>query len=259
MGRFGLLPLAFFSLQALFAGCHATASESDEAPAAPALAVSVQASFPSSEIFGIKLVNGEASQALISFTNDEEVPVTVNFIGGSLLTLDESATPVRNLSTANYGVEIPAGEKQTLPYSITTEMHPQDLRLSLISVLSKNVTQFFTVQAFNGTVSVVEPETSIFDPQIIFLYFFILAFFAGIVYFFYNVWVAPYFPQKRRGRGGDSKKPTSAAKKVDSDASPVDATSAGAASGFNSEWIPAHHIQKPEARKVKGARSKSRA
>jgi hypothetical protein len=25
--------------------------------------------------------------------------------------------------------------------------------------------RFFTVQAFNGTVSVVEPETSIFDPQ----------------------------------------------------------------------------------------------
>lgn len=137
----------------------------DEAAPAPSLAVSVQASFPSSEIFGIKLVNGQATQALLSFTNDEEVPVTVNFVGGSLATLEEPIRNVRNLSATNYGVQIAAGETQTLPYSLTTDMHPQDLRLNLISVLSKNFTQFYTIEAFNGTVSVVEPETSIFDPQ----------------------------------------------------------------------------------------------
>jgi hypothetical protein len=125
----------------------------------------VQASFPASEIFGIKIVNGQESQALLTFSNDEEVPVTVNFVGGSLMSLDEPSKAVRNLSTTTYGVEIAAGEKETLPYSLTTEMHPQDLRLNLISVISKNVTQFFTIQAFNGTISVVEPETSIFDPQ----------------------------------------------------------------------------------------------
>lgn len=125
----------------------------------------MQASFPASEIFGIKIVNGQQSQALLTFSNEEEVPVTVNFVGGSLMSLDEPSKPVRNLSTTTYGVEIAAGEKETLPYSLTTEMHPQDLRLNLISVISKNVTQFFTIQAFNGTVSVVEPETSIFDPQ----------------------------------------------------------------------------------------------
>jgi hypothetical protein len=125
----------------------------------------VEASFPASEIFGIKIVNGQESQALLTFSNEEEVPVTVNFVGGSLMSLDEPSKAVRNLSTTTYGVEIAAGEKETLPYSLTTEMHPQDLRLNLISVLSKNVTQFFTIQAFNGTISVVEPETSIFDPQ----------------------------------------------------------------------------------------------
>lgn len=125
----------------------------------------MEASFPASEIFGIKIVNGQESQALLTFSNEEEVPVTVNFVGGSLMSLDEPSKAVRNLSTTTYGVEIAAGEKETLPYSLTTEMHPQDLRLNLISVLSKNVTQFFTIQAFNGTISVVEPETSIFDPQ----------------------------------------------------------------------------------------------
>ncbi|EED12891.1 translocon-associated protein, alpha subunit, putative [Talaromyces stipitatus ATCC 10500] len=254
MGRFALLSLALFSLQTLFQGCLAAETSADEAAPAPSLAVSVQASFPSSEIFGIKLVNGQPTQALLAFTNEEDVPITVNFVGGSLATLDEPSRNVRNLSATNYGVQIPAGETQTLPYSLTTEMHPQDLRLNLISVVSKNVTQFFTIQAFNGTVSVVEPETSIFDPQIIFLYFFILAFFVGIFYFFYTVWIAPYFPQKRRGR--ESKK--AIVKKTDLDVPSPDAA-AVPTTAYNSDWIPAHHIQKPEARKVKGARSKSRA
>ncbi|OKL57757.1 hypothetical protein UA08_07008 [Talaromyces atroroseus] len=258
MGRFALLSLALFSLQAIFTGGLAAESPAgDEAPSAKALAVTIDASFPSSEVFGIKLVNGEVSQALLTVTNDEDAPVTVNFVAGSLSTLTEPFQIVRNLSAVTYGVQVPAGEKQVLPYSLTTDMHPQDLRLSLISVLSKNVTQFFTVQAFNGTVSVVEPETSIFDPQIIFLYFFILAFFAGIFYFFYTVWIAPYFPQKRRGR--DTKKSTVTAKKTDLDAATPEATTVSSATTYNSDWIPAHHIQKPEARKVKGARSKSRS
>lgn len=90
----------------------------------------------------------------------------------------------------------------------------------------------------------------------IFLYFFILAFFAGIFYFFYTVWIAPYFPQKRRGR--DSKRAGVATKKTDLDVPSPDAA-VPSASSYNSDWIPAHHIQKPEARKVKGTRSKSRA
>ena len=72
---------------------------------------------------------------------------------------------VRNLTTIRYNVEIPAGEKESLTYSFATEMHPQDLTLSLVSVLSNGEGQFFTMQAFNDTVSVVEAPTSIFDPQ----------------------------------------------------------------------------------------------
>lgn len=124
-----------------------------------------QASFPASEIFGVKLVNGHPTQALIDFTNDEPNPVTVNFVGGSLWSLDEQSKVVRNLTATRYGVEIPAGQKESISYSFATEMHPQDLRLNLATILSDSEGKFFTVQAFNGTVSVVEPETSIFDPQ----------------------------------------------------------------------------------------------
>ncbi|OJI99154.1 hypothetical protein ASPVEDRAFT_25992 [Aspergillus versicolor CBS 583.65] len=260
MARFAFLSLALFSVQALIGGTLAadTAEKAEESFEARTPAVTAQAAFPASEIFGVKLVNGHPTQALVTFTNNEASPVTVNFIGGTLSTLDEEGTLVRNLTATRYGVDIPAGEKESLSYSFATEMHPQDLRLSLASIISDSEGHFFTVYAHNGTVSVVEPETSIFDPQIIFLYFFLLACFGGVVYFFYTVWIAPYFPQKRKSAKPEgSKKPSGVSKKADA---PVDSPAVSSATTYNAEWIPAHHINRPEARKVKGSsRSKSRA
>ncbi|KAL4807657.1 hypothetical protein BDV18DRAFT_135757 [Aspergillus unguis] len=258
MARFSFLSLALLSVQALIGGSLAagSADKAEETVQAPTLAVTAQAAFPASEIFGVKLVNGHPTQALVTFTNNEASPVTVNFIGGTLSTLDEESKLVRNLTATRYGVDIPAGEKESLSYSFATEMHPQDLRLSLASVISDAEGNFFTVYAHNGTVSVVEPETSIFDPQIIFLYFFLLACFGGVAYFFYTVWVAPYFPQKRKSAKPEGKA-SGAPKKSEAT---VESPAVSSATTYNAEWIPAHHINRPEARKVKGSsRSKSRA
>ncbi|KAL4909278.1 hypothetical protein BDW74DRAFT_146303 [Aspergillus multicolor] len=257
MARFAFLSLALFSVQALIGGTLAAdaAEKVEETSEAPTLAVTAQAAFPASEIFGVKLVNGHPTQALVTFTNNEESAVTLNFIGGTLSTLDEESKLVRNLTATRYSVEIPAGEQESLSYSFATEMHPQDLRLSLASVISDVEGRFFTVYAYNGTVSVVEPETSIFDPQIIFLYFFLLTCFSGVVYFFYTVWIAPYFPQKRKSAKPEAR--NTAVKKAEA---PVDSPAVSSATTYNADWIPAHHINRPEARKVKGSsRSKSRA
>lgn len=120
----------------------------------------------------MKLVNGHATQALLDFTNHEAESVNVAVIGGALSTLQPlapgthpSAAVVRNLTHTRYDVEIPAGEKQTLPFSFTTDLHPQDLRLNIIAVVASQAGAVYQVQAFNETVSVVEAATSIFDPQ----------------------------------------------------------------------------------------------
>ena len=147
--------------------------EAVETPdSSPNLAVSVTASFPNAEVFGVKLINGHATQAVLSFTNNEAEPIQVALIGGALSTLQPiapglhpSAAIVRNITATRYDVEIPAGEKQTLPYTFTTDLHPQDLRLNLIAVLSSQAGNVYQVQAYNETVSVVEAATSIFDPQ----------------------------------------------------------------------------------------------
>jgi Translocon-associated protein (TRAP), alpha subunit len=113
-------------------------------------------------------VNGKPTQALVSFANEETQPVTVNFIGGSLWTPDfdpQGSRIVRNLTISRYNVEIPAGEKQSLVYNFATELHPQELRLNLATVLSDSNGAYYTIPAFNETVSIVEQDTSIFDPQ----------------------------------------------------------------------------------------------
>jgi len=132
-------------------------------PAQPQVNVHISTSFPQSEIFGVKLVNGHATQAVLSVSNQESEPVIVRLIGGSLLST-QSDTVVRNLTAVPYNVEIPSGSNQSLTYNFATELHPQDLRLSLAAVVNKGE-NVFHVPAFNGTVEVVEAPMSIFDPQ----------------------------------------------------------------------------------------------
>ncbi|KAL6248401.1 Increased recombination centers protein 22 [Rhinocladiella similis] len=260
MVRFLDLALFFFGFQAagVFSQAPNSVDEEVEDPStSPALAVTVEASFPNAEIFGIKLVNGKPTEAVLTFMNEEPDPVTIQFVGGSLWTPDlTNPRIVRNLTTAQYAVEITPGEKESLPYTFQTNMHPQDLRLNLAAVVSSHNT-FYTLQAFNGTVSVVEQDASIFDPQILFLYCFLLACAVAVGYFFYTIWIVPYFPQKRKQT---TKK--ASAKKIEVGSVQSDnegpAISTGAKT-YNEEWIPTHHIQRPEARRVKsGGRPKSR-
>ncbi|KAI4122251.1 MAG: hypothetical protein LQ338_005924 [Usnochroma carphineum] len=286
------LLLALLSLRTL-------AEDAPEEPTqSPNLAVHVSTSFPSSEIFGVKLINNHPTLAVLSISNDEPSPISVVFIGGSLWTVPDLPTSpptpqiVRNLTTTRYDVQIPAGEKESVEYRFTTELHPQEFKLNLAVVVTDDEGTPYTLPAFNETVAVVEPDTSIFDPQMcepqppfaplqplspsllppkkltpqlflnsIFLYLFLLALFAGTIYFIYSTWIAALFPQKKRSGGKDAsraRKSTSGSKKVD----PADqvgvagadgpaATSGAKAASYDESWIPEGHLQRPEARRVK--------
>lgn len=237
----------------------------------PNLAVSIKTSFPQSELFGVKLVNGHPTKAIFDVSNDEPEPITVHIATGSLWTLKDlpgapqPQVPVKNLTVQRYGVEIPAGESESLTYSFSTEMHPQDLNLALVMML-QGKGEIFTKVVYNETVSVVEAPTSFFDPQIIFLYLFLAAGFGGTCYFIYNTWITTLFPQKRRGgKGGErAKRSSGGSKKVDpaDQASVIGADGPAVTSGakaYDESWIPAEHLKRPEARRVGSGRPKSRA
>jgi hypothetical protein len=133
------------------------------------LAISISASFPNSEVFGTKLVNGRPTRARLDVTNNEPESINIEMVGGSLWTVDAlkygPSQIIRNLSTTRFNVEIPGGEKESLTYTFVNDLQPQDLRLSLMAVVKDHEGSFYTVQAFNETVAVVEQDSSIFDPQ----------------------------------------------------------------------------------------------
>lgn len=141
-------------------------------PTPPALLAEVTASFPESDIFGVKLVNGRPTRALIHVTNHDANPIQLALVAGALVTtrrLPEDALPyesiVRNLTSTQYNVEVAAGEKKDLPYAFSQDMNPQDVYVQLVAVLTDPAGGVHQVKAANATAAIVEAPTSFLDPQ----------------------------------------------------------------------------------------------
>ncbi|KAH8664053.1 hypothetical protein BX600DRAFT_436621 [Xylariales sp. PMI_506] len=236
--------------------------EAANIPSRPELKAEIVATFPDSDIFGVKLVNGRPTKAVVDVTNHEDEPIQVAFVGGSLFTLKPlpedapaSAGIVRNLSTLRYDAIIPSGSKQSLPFSFVLDMQPEDLRLQLSAVVTSSEGNMFQVPVANQTVSVVEAPISIFDPQIIFLYLVLGGAFAGISYFVYKTYIEAFFPQTKKPRPAKKVKPVE-----QEPLSGGEGTATGADKGYDESWIPMDHINRPTAKRVKsGVSTKSKS
>ncbi|KAK2029398.1 signal sequence receptor alpha chain [Colletotrichum zoysiae] len=253
-----LLALLALNLSGAFAAAEAPV---DAGAAAPTLKADIETTFPDADIFGVKIVNGHPTKAFIEFTNNEDAPIQVAMVGGTLSSIkelaDDDASPsdnvIRNLTAARYDLTIEAGDKKAVPYSFALDANPQDVLLQLIAVVSNAKGDVFQVQAYNSTASIVEPPTSIFDPQIIFLYLFLSGAFAGTLYFVYKTWIEALFPQAKKAKSSKKARTVSVTVPLaDSDAT-GEATSTG--KGYDESWIPDHHINRPVAKRVKSGAS----
>jgi hypothetical protein len=136
-----------------------------------------------------KLVNGVPTRMHVHVLNNEEGPVIVEFIGASLY---DPATQkiVKNFTSAKVAKTLEGeqsvgrprdrergcfcayiqrlmGERQLEhPYGIVTDLKEQDGELVVGVVMSVgDEGEVITIQAYNGTVSIVEEELGVFDPQ----------------------------------------------------------------------------------------------
>ncbi|KAF4965867.1 hypothetical protein FSARC_6387 [Fusarium sarcochroum] len=244
----------------IFGAVAQDAPDANAAPKAPLKAV-IKANFPDADILGVKLVNGRPTKAVIEVENTEANPVQVAFVAGSLNTVKELpedspryASIIRNLTAVQYNIEVPAGQKKELPFSFAQDMQPQDVNLQLVALVSDHAGTIHEIKFHDDRASIVEAPTSFLDPQIIFLYLFLSAAFAGTLYFVYKTWIEALFPQAKRPRT------TKKAKKTVDVAEPLsgsEATPVATASGkdYDESWIPDHHINRPVARRVKSSAS----
>lgn len=147
----------------------AIADEFTETDTTPNIAVDISVSFPQSEVFGVKIINGYPTDAVLSVSNREPGPVALQLLGAALWTpdlgQDAPARIVRNLTTQTYGTRIPAGEKESFTYRFSTEMHPAELSLKIVGIMYNDAGKSFVIKAFEGNVSVVEAPTSFLDPK----------------------------------------------------------------------------------------------
>lgn len=87
-----------------------------------------------------------------------------------------------------------------------------------------------------------------------FLWLFLGTLFCGTCYFIYSTWVRSLFPHKKPSSRGKGKKVDSAGE-TDSAAT---ATATGA-KGYDESWIPAQHLQRPEAKKIRSGTPKTKS
>ncbi|OAA64635.1 hypothetical protein SPI_03282 [Niveomyces insectorum RCEF 264] len=263
-----LSALALFALRVFAAS---TPDDETTETEAPGLKLDIETKFPEADIFGLKLVNGRPTKALVEVTNHEDAPVRVSILGGALVDpkpLPEGVPPaagiVVNLTTVAYeGTKeavLAPGETRGYPYNFVLDLQPRDLRLELMAVITSGAGQVFQVAAHSGQVTIVDPPVNFYDPQILFLYVFLTGVFGATLYFVYKTWIAALFPQAKRAHAGGRKgrKAAAPAEVASADAlSGNESTGAGTGTDdFDASWIPAHHLNRPVAKRVKSGPAK---
>ncbi|CAO3659918.1 unnamed protein product [Umbelopsis ramanniana] len=213
----------------------ATVFAQDAGKETDAGAIDIYGEFPNNP-FGI-IVNGQKNKLNVYFDNQADVTYTVNYISGALVKADDFSTIVRNLSVYKYDLTIPAKQKVAIPYQFHSEFAPQDLGLTVIIDFSDSNKTPLRGIAYNGTVTVTDPEHSIFDVQLLFLYVVLAAILAGVGYIIQQAFF------------GSAGKKSKKSKKTTEKAAPVSHRDESGNLVLDESWIPEQHLKKASSPK----------
>lgn len=178
------------------------------------------------------IVNGQKNTIKVTFDNKGENNYTINLIGGALVNKDNPSEIFRNLTAYKYNSIAPSMDHVDLVYNFYAEFPPQELDLILYILFADENLNKYRGVAYNGTVTVVDPDVSIFDLQLLFMWLILIMAFGGFVYMIYQAFFAGVKPKKT--------KRAPVVKTENSETGPSDLK-------YDESWIPEHHL-KPQTR-----------
>lgn len=203
----------------------------------------ITAHFPEENPFH-HVVNGEKNSLYLIIDNKSELNSSLKSVAGSFHH-PETGALVKNITTLNLPVLSIAGSKFSIPFAFHSELKPGDynLRVWVDHTVDQNT---YRVSAYDGVVTVVEPEASWFDFKMITTYLITGVILSGVGYYA----AQSFFPSLNKPKRKRAVKPSTA-----EITAPVGTVKASGV-GYQEEWIPEHHL-KPvrKSKKAEGALS----
>ncbi|KAJ1967601.1 hypothetical protein IWQ62_001755 [Dispira parvispora] len=130
-----------------------------------------------------RITNLGRNSVLVEVENHDERKYQVERIRAYLYDPEDFTKPLRTLEPARFTTPLPSQGTVKLPYRFTPLLEADQATLTIeVEFSDKTQGNTFTLAAFNGTVTIVEPSTLSFDPQLWSIYLFIVGVVAGVGY-----------------------------------------------------------------------------
>ncbi|GAA5820471.1 hypothetical protein JCM10212_000718 [Sporobolomyces blumeae] len=253
-------PIASFVSLLLVSSSSSSSSLASAARLAPNAKpdVDVSASFPPSNPFG-RVTNGPTGLSnhnvlSVSISSHHSEPLSITEVSGEYFesTQDGRERPLRKTTTQPIKGSVQPGARQKLAYRFHSENKPgHDVGLRVkVQLVDPATRKKHDYVAYEGQVSVVEPEGTWFDLELIALYLILAGFFGSIAYVVYTSYLSPpssSSPSKKSGTSkrdprSSSNKHTSVVAKDDEIRDSNEAAAAAQATALDEDWIPRHHL-----------------
>ncbi|KAI8344271.1 hypothetical protein BC941DRAFT_365539 [Chlamydoabsidia padenii] len=202
------------------------------------LNIEVVAQFPDNP-FGL-IVNGQKNGVILTLTNKDKLDASIVNVSGKVTLVGDESKVIRNLPGLRYDSPLVSKATLELPYQFYSEFAPGELGLTVyVDLLADG--KPVRIIGYNGNITVTDPETSLLDAQLLFLYAIMAAGTLGVLYIVREAFF-----------GGSQKKKTP---------TKTDETTVRAAHRdekgqmvLDESWIPEHHLknspkQSPRAKK----------
>jgi len=179
--------------------------------------------FPASSNHGVPTIQaGETTKALVTFENDADSTMQVEFMSASLSSTADPSKVVQNLTGSMVNRTVNQGEAVSMLYEFSTpkDLNPIEYSLSIaVYFMSEEDNVRASLIAFNETVT-VQDSSSVFDLQSLFMTFLICgAIYLGVQHF-----------NKKSKKGTQPKRTKTISSSVAPDAD-------------NSDYIPREHMK----------------